>query len=134
MGNTVVDKRAVTAHVVTRSPWGESFGFKVRSSKKTGHVAHINVLECQALLVLLKQLRSRKITAKRILVFIDCRVVLGAASKGRSSARLLNNVLKKVAGECLLTGMSLDLIWIPAWAKPGDVPSRAKSLEDWRRS
>ena len=30
--------------------------------------------------------------------------------------------------------MSLDLIWIPTWANPGDVPSRAKSLGDWRRS
>ena len=60
------------------------FDFTARPSMYTNEVAHINVLECQGLLALLKRLRSKLVPPGRVLAFIDSRVVLGGCAKGRS--------------------------------------------------
>ena len=124
----LTDMRGETAHLCGALDWAEMFDYKSKPCNFSGQVAHINVLECQGLLSLLRRLRSRGVSPGRVLVFIDSRVVLGACAKGRSSARKLNRVLRKVAAECLGGGYTLDLVWVPTWANPGDVPSRGKNL------
>ena len=62
------------------------------------------------MLSLIGTLGSRGVPPGRVLVLIDSRVVLGAAGKGRSSSRSLNRILKRVAGEGLTYGYTLDLV------------------------
>ena len=76
---------------------------------------------------------TKVVRRQRILCCVDSRVVLGAVTKGRSSSRKLNHVLRKLAYECLASSLTVDLLWVPSWANPADAPSRHFSLERWRR-
>ena len=58
------------------------------------------------------------------MVLLDSRVVIGAATKGRSSSRGLNRVIRQLAAFCFVGGLALHLIFIPTEHNPGDHPSR----------
>ena len=91
------------------------------------------MLELVALTSLFRRLSNQGVRRQRILCCVDSRVVLGAVTKGRSSSRKLNHVLRKLAYECLASSLTVDLLWVPSWANPADAPSRHVSLDDWRR-
>ena len=67
-------------------------------------------------------------TPRRIVVFMDSAVCVGAFSKGRSSSFRLNGILRAFSGHCILAGIELALIWISTKANPADFPSRLRSL------
>ena len=94
--------------------------------------AHINVLEARAIMLSMRKLVKQGVQNSRIVVLSDSRVCVGAFSKGRSSSRKLNAVIRRVGALLLRSGCTLDVVWIPTWANPADAPSRGASLEEWR--
>ena len=89
----MADRRGETGHFAAELFWKELFARRARRSRLIGEVAHINVLEAQALLDFVQTLRGKNVPPGRVLVFIDSWVVLGAVGKGRSSSLSLNRVL-----------------------------------------
>ena len=73
-------------------------------------------------------------SGKRLMVPVDSRVVLGAVSKGRSSSRKMNFLLRKLGFWCLAYDIALERVWVPTWANPPDAPSRNRPLESWYAS
>ena len=65
---------------------------------------------------------------------MDLRVVFGTVSKGRSSSRKFNFLLRKLGVWCLACDIALELVWVPTWAHPADAPSRSKPIESWYAS
>ena len=86
---------------------------------------HINIEEARALLAYVRwNLRSKSRFGHRLLILLDSRVVIGAATKGRSSSRGLNRVIRQLAALCFVGGFVLHLIFMPTEHNPGDHPSR----------
>ena len=112
---------------ITPAAWTELFAYRFRVND------HINVLELGALVSLLRRLSNQGARRQRILCCVDSTAVLCAVSKGRSSSRKPNHVLRKLAYECLASSLTVDLLWVPSWANPADAPSRRVSLDRWRR-
>jgi len=120
------DARAFAAPLACRLDWKILYGYRFKYRK------HINLLELEALLTLMKHLVNRGIRDARVLVLVDSRVLLGALAKGRSSSRRINHVLKKISGRSLLSGIVFECVWIPTWANAADAPSRFTDLQSWR--
>eukprot|EP00971_Amphidinium_carterae_P325960 6456538-Amphidinium_carterae.2 len=77
--SSLKDFREQAGHLLGRAPWKVLFFFQFRTSD------HINVLELRALIRLVYRIASWKIRRARVLIGLDSKVVIGAASKGRSS-------------------------------------------------
>ena len=93
-------------------------------SVKCKHLEHINLLEGQAFLILLRWiLRSRRRHCKRIVILVDSSVWLGAASKERSSSSL-NRLFQKAAALGLACDIQANLILVPSAENASDVPYR----------
>ena len=120
------DLRAAVAGLVVDLPWVESFSYRFR------HPQHINLLELEALISLIRGPVGRGLGNRRVLCLVDSRVVLGSASKGRSSSRRVNFRLRRLGGLLLANKLSLDLCWVPSWANPSDAPSRFYSVSSRR--
>ena len=72
--------------------WTTLFSYRFFASK------HINILELESLISLLRRMARERIRAKRLLVLVDSRVVLGAVSKGRSSSPIIIFLLRDYLG------------------------------------
>ena len=57
--------------------WTALFSYRIVRSK------HVNLLELDSLISLLRRITRGGVRARRIAVLVDSRVVLGAVSKGR---------------------------------------------------
>ena len=57
-------------------------------------------------------------------ILVDAKAVLGAAAKGRSSARSLELQLRRLAAVQLSANIGLHLLYIPSEHNPSDHPSR----------
>ena len=117
-----ISTHSSAAALLTPAAWTEFFAYRFRTND------HINVLELVALVSLLRRLSNQGVRRQRILCCVDPRVVLGAVTKGRSSSRKLNHVLRKLAYEYLASSLTVDLLWVPSWANPANAPSRHVSL------
>lgn len=95
-----------------------------------GHKQHINILEMKMLKAELKDLVTLDTTPQRAVVLVDSRVVVGAFSKGRSSSRQLNRILRSMLGWMVAGQKSLHLVWVQSCANPSDFPSRNKPIPD----
>ena len=73
-------------------------------------------------------LRSVANQSKRITVLVDAKAVLGAAAKGRSSARALQSGIRKLAALQLGGDVLLRLVYVPSEDNPADAPSRGRRL------
>ena len=54
-----------------------------------------------------------------------CRFARGfwePSQKGRSDSRKLSFLLRKLGFRCLGYDVALELVWVPTWANPEDVP------------
>ena len=86
--------------------------------------SHINILEGEAFLLLLRWLlRSRARHASRVVILVDSAVWLGAAAKGRSSSTL-SRLLRKACALQLAGDVMLHLVLVPSSENPSDEPSR----------
>ena len=117
------DGRAAAAPLALKLEWTTLFSCRFLTGK------HINLLELESLIGLLRRITRAGIRAKRLLVLVDSRVVLGAFSKGRSSSRKFNFLRRKLGFWCLACDIALELVWVPTWANPADAPSRNKPIE-----
>ena len=106
------DSRAAVAALVVDLPWVESFSYRFR------YPQHINLLELEALISLIRGLVDRGLGNRRVLCLLDSRVVLRSVCKGRSSSRRVIFRLRRLRGLLLENNLSLDLCWVPSWAKP----------------
>ena len=86
--------------------------------------AHINELELNTVAVFLKR-RARSSTKHRAKFFLvlDSAVTRGCVSKGRSSSRRLNQVVRRCTAHLLGTDGYLFPLWISAW-NCADKPNR----------
>ena len=86
--------------------------------------AHINALELRAVLATVKWLTRQKGVCKANIVhFIDSQVVYSMITKGRSSSRFLNGMLRRL--NCLLIAADLNLTvgYVRSADNPADAPS-----------
>ena len=122
------DTRTAVGWSALSLPWEPFFSCAFKAHK------HINLLEIESALSLLRHLASEGQRNRRVLALTDSRVALGALSKGRSSSRRIKYLLKKVAALCLCYGFQFDVVWVPTWSNPADAPSRVQLLSAWRNA
>ena len=86
---------------------------------------HINQLELRSILMsVLRGIRSEQWVEKRVFHLSDSYVSISVASKGRSSSRMLNRLLKVLNAHLLLYGVSLILAHVESTENPTDAESR----------
>ena len=101
--------------------------FRTAISAKAKWKAHSGVLEARGLLLAVKwALRNKRNFNRRIVVLIDAKAVLGAATKGRTSAPVIRGVLRQLAASLLATNSLLRLVYVPTEHNPADAPSRGR--------
>lgn len=101
--------------------------FRVAVSAKARWSAHSSTLEAHGLLLATKWLlRTAKHFHRRLVVLIDAKAILGAACKGRSSARTLRGIMRQLGSLLLATNSLLRLVYIPSEHNPADAPSRGR--------
>ena len=98
-------------------PWKPFFSFAFRAHN------HINLLEIESVLSLLRHLAAEGRWNCRVLALTGSRIALGTLSKGRSISRRVNHLLKKVAALYLCYGFQFDVVWVPTWGNTTDAPS-----------
>ena len=87
---------------------------------------HINILEGETMVLWLRWLlRTRSHHCSRFVLLIDSSVLLGAASKGRSSTCLIR-VLRTIAALELAWDLQVHLVLVPSLEHLADDPSRGK--------
>ena len=94
-------------------------------SSRWSRTEHINILEARALISCMRWVASLRSSIKcRVLVLSDSQVIVGSASKGRSSSPQLLRRLRSLASICLSAGLQPRYYWIPSQYNPADEPSR----------
>ena len=103
--------------------------FKTIISAKARWKAHSGVLETHGYLLALKwTTRQTALHHCKIPFLVDAKAVLGAVTKGRSSARALRTLLRGSAAHALAANILPRLVYIPSESNPADAPSRGKRL------
>ncbi|CAE7209507.1 unnamed protein product [Symbiodinium sp. CCMP2592] len=103
--------------------------FKTIISAKAKWKAHSGVPETHAYLLALKWTTRQTVLHHRKIPFlVDAKAVLGAVTKGRSSARALRTSLRGAAAHVLAANILPRLVYVPSESNPADAPSRGKSL------
>ena len=99
--------------------------FRVVISAKKKYSDHSGALEATAIVMLLRWLlRSSRKHHARVVALVDAKAVLGAAAKGRTSARTLKAALRKVAALTLAGDFLMRYVYVPTEDNPADAPSR----------
>ena len=105
-----------------------------RLSGKFARTAHINLQEARALKYEVRRLCADSPhecrTHRRLVVGLDSRVLVGAASKGRSSSYLLNGVLRTYTGILLGCRLAVAYPWVETHSNPADHPSRFADIPE----
>lgn len=105
----------------------ESLEFRELLRLRFKKAGHINGLECRVYKSWLKHC-CKKYPRSRLVAFLDSRVTMGAAAKGRSSSKALSRILRTslpyIIGGCLYPG---SLHCRSAWNR-ADGPSRDKEV------
>ncbi len=96
------------------------------SSKKT-YDGHAGALETTALVLFVKWLlRSVRRHAKRTVVLVDAKALVGAATKGRTSAHSIQREIRQLAALTLAGDLHMRYVYVPSEDNPADAPSRGK--------
>lgn len=86
---------------------------------------HINVLEMHALYqTVVWRMKTDRLWGRRFVHLVDSQVVLGVATKGRTSSRKLENILRKYNLLLLAVHTYPILGWVISRLNPADPPSR----------
>ena len=101
------DARAAAAPRALKLNWTTLFSHQFFVGK------HVNLLELESLVSLLRRITREGIRAIRLLVLVDSRVVSGAVSKGRSSSRIIHFLLRKLGFWSLAFVIALVLFGFP---------------------
>ena len=101
------------------------YNWKIAIRNRWSFENHINILEGEALFLLLRWLaRQTHFQNKKIAVHLDSQVIAYLVSKGRSSKRTLLSLARKVSALCLASNLRIVPVWIPSDQNPADGPSR----------
>ena len=122
------DGRAATVPIPMKLDWITMFSYRFSTGK------HINLLELQSLISLLRRITRQGIRARRLLVLVDSRVILGAVSKGRSSSRKINFLLRQRRFWCLFLRHCARIDMDVRLDEYSGFPSRNKRIEYWYAS
>lgn len=95
-----------------------------------GHRQRINILETRMIHRELKDVVHQSTSPMRCVLLVDSRAAAGAWSKGRSSAKNLNRILRQALGWSLVGRKSIHLVWVRSEANPSDYPSRCKRIPE----
>jgi hypothetical protein len=94
-------------------------------SSKWRWPSHINLLEVEAALLGIRWTLSHPDSlGRRVVIYSDSRVAVGALTKGRSSSFPLLRLLRRVAAHVLSSGIQVYYRWLPSGDNPADGPSR----------
>ena len=88
--------------------------------------AHINIQELRGVRTLVRRLARSDSGPRRQLVGIDSNVVVGCLSKGRSSSRDLNRVLRSFLPEQVFADIYVGVLGVSSKQNPADAPSRRR--------
>ena len=103
----------------------EWWDWKPGFARKWGRKAHINVLELEAILMGLKfQIQRFHCTDARIFQVTDSYVCMSVVSKGRSSSRQLQRVIRVISAHLLAHGLFLIIAHVDSSTNPTDAMSR----------
>lgn len=91
---------------------------------------HINLLETKMIQRELQDVVSKTTKPLRCVLLVDSRAAAGAWSKGRSSSKNLNRLLRQSLGWTLAGKKSLHLVWVRSEANPADHPSRCRRIPE----
>ena len=91
---------------------------------------HINLLETKMIHKELVDSVHNRQEGLRCVLLVDSRAAVGAWTKGRSSSRQLNRLLRRSLGWQLAGRKSLHLVWIRSEANPADHPSRGRPIPE----
>ena len=94
------------------------------------HKQHINILETRMIQRELRDVVEKTVQPLRCVLLCDSRAAAGAWSKGRSSARNLNRLLRQSLGWTLAGRKSLHIVWVRSGANPADHPSRCRRIPE----
>lgn len=108
----------------------KSCEWSVGSSWKWSGRSHINVLEMASALRVVKVAAARG--GGRVVLLLDSNVATRAIAKGRSSARALSALLRKIAVICLGFGVYLSVLFCPTRLNCADDPTRSVPLRPKR--
>lgn len=104
----------------------EFWNWRITLSRKWDHHEHINCLELRSILLALQWRLSRiGLCDQRVLHISDSAVSISILSKGRTSSRALQHVVRKVGAILLLSNASLFNCHVDSWDNPTDDASRA---------
>ena len=92
------------------------------------HKQHINILEARMIYRELVDAVHSTTQPYRCLLVVDSRAAAGAWTKGRSSSKQLNRIIRRSLGWSLVGRKSLHLIWVRSGANPSDYPSRFRPI------
>ena len=107
----------------------ETLPWYVTASYHFRQTSHINLQETRALrreIALMAQDVTHHGTVQ--LCLNDSRVVVGAATKGRSSSFKLNGILRTLIPLLTISNIFMALLWVETKCNPADYPSRFASL------
>ena len=103
--------------------------WRVTASYSYRQTAHVNLQEARAVVRCLRQyFRNGGKGSCRQIVLNDSQVCVGAMTKGRSSSRRLNWILRQLMCLQIAGRVQLGLVWVSTHANPADYPSRFQSM------
>ena len=109
--------------------------FTTAISAKARFKAHSGALEAHGLLLAIKWLlRSPARFHRRLVILVDAKAVLGAATKGRTSAPGIRGVMRHIGALLMASNCLLKLVYVPTEHNPADAPSRGKRVKPIRKS
>ena len=110
--SNVHDGRAAAAPLASKLTWATMFSCRFFKGGK-----HINRLELESLISLLRRITREGIRTRRLLVLVDSCVVLWEPS--RKDDRVTQSQFL-VGVWCLAYDIALESVWVPTWANPVD--------------
>ena len=113
----VVDN-PIVAEIVNSIDW------KVTSEHSFAVSQHVNLQEINEAVLEVRRMSSRMLVPERQINFSDSLLTIGAWHKGRSSAYLINGLLRKKLGFEILFGKNLVHHHVGTKSNPADDPSR----------
>ena len=101
--------------------------FRTLLSVKARYAAHSGALEAAGVTILLRWLlRSPSRHGRRVSALVDAQAVIGAITKGRSSAPTLRLEVQRIAALTIAGDFLMRYIYVPSRCNPADAPSRGK--------
>jgi hypothetical protein len=103
--------------------------FRPVLAKEAKFKAHSGALEATGVSLGIKWvLRDRRRHSTRVVMLVDAQAVLGAAARGRSSAKSFGREIRRLAALVLGGDLLVRYVYIPSEDNPGDAPSRNKHV------